>query len=653
MLSFRNLACRRDAEVLFSDVNQVIYRAQKVGVTGANGCGKSSLLQMILGQLDPDDGEVELQNGVEVAHVAQETVSSDASALDFVMDGDRRLRDIEKELAAAGDDGNLTANLLAEYDAIGGYTAQSRAGTLLYGLGFSAEQHHFPVARFSGGWRMRLNLAQALMCRSDLLLLDEPTNHLDLDAVLWLENWLQVYTGTLLLISHDREFLDRTVGHIFNIEQRSARLYTGDYSAFEAARAERLAGEHAAYEKQQRRMAEIQGFVDRFRAKATKARQAQSRLKMLERMTVIAPAHVDSAFRFAFHVPERQPNPLVALDRATVGYAQTPILDGVRLNLQPGDRIALLGINGAGKSTLLKTLVGELDALAGERFVSPYLKMGYFAQHQVDQLRYDQSALDHLLALDASLSESTGRDVLGGFGFHGDQALQVCGTMSGGEKARLALALIVHQRPNLLLLDEPTNHLDLNMRQALCEALQTFEGALVVISHDRFLLRSVADELWLVADGSVQPFTDDLDGYARWLSKRRTESVADLAVSGADTGSADRVTPPQEQSASSAHSATDRKSRKRQDAAQRNRLQPLKRAAQQLELKNTQLCDELESVRAQLGDNHLYSSEAKETLADLLRQEASLAAAVVQSEEEWLEALDALETASQSQGSDH
>lgn len=637
MLSFKNLACRRDTEVLFGDVNQVIYRGQKVGVTGANGCGKSSLFLMILGQLEPDDGEIDIQSGVVVAHVAQETHSSDRPALDFVIDGDEKLRSIERQLADAGSDGNRTANLLGEFDAVGGYTAKARAGSLLHGLGFSVRQHEMPVAQFSGGWRMRLNLAQALMCPSDLLLLDEPTNHLDLDAVLWLENWLQQYAGTLLLISHDREFLDRSIGHILHIEQQSARLYTGDYSAFELARAERMAGEQAAFVKQQRRIQEIQGFVDRFRAKATKAKQAQSRLKMLERMTVIAPAHVDSSFRFTFYSPERQPNPLVTLDKARVGYGDTTVLSNVRLTLQPGDRIALLGMNGAGKSTLLKTLVGELQPLAGDHFTSPYLKLGFFAQHQVDHLQYEHSALDHLLRLDDSLSEAEGRDVLGGFGFRGDQALQTTGTMSGGEKARLALALIVHQRPNLLLLDEPTNHLDLDMRQALCEALQSFTGALVLISHDRFLVRSVADELWLVADGGLQPFDEDLDGYSRWLAKRRTAE--------ADTVSASTSS---ESTAAGESSQAARKNRKREDAANRARLQPLKRTAAAFEKKVDQLRDELENVREQLGDNQLYSNVAKEVLADLLRQEATLAATLNTAEEEWLMAMDALETAERS-----
>lgn len=633
MLSFKNLACRRDTEVLFGDVNQVIFRGQKVGVTGANGCGKSSLFLMVLDRLEPDDGEIDIQSGVVVAHVAQETSSSERSALDFVIDGDENLRAIERQLDASADDGNRTATLLGEYDAAGGYTAKSRAGGLLHGLGFTGTQHEMPVSQFSGGWRMRLNLAQALMCPSDLLLLDEPTNHLDLDAVLWLENWLQQYAGTLLLISHDREFLDRSVGHILHIEQQSARLYTGNYSAFELARAERLAGEQAAFVKQQRRIQEIQGFVDRFRAKATKAKQAQSRLKMLERMTVIAPAHVDSTFRFAFHSPERQPNPLVSLDHASIGYGSETILDNVRITLQPGDRIALLGMNGAGKSTLLKTLVGDLAPLSGEHFTSPYLKLGYFAQHQVDHLHYEDSALDHLLRLDESLSESDGRDVLGGFGFRGDQALQITGTMSGGEKARLALALIVHQRPNLLLLDEPTNHLDLDMRQALCEALQSYTGALVVISHDRFLVRSVADELLLVADGTLQPFDEDLDGYSRWLAKRRAAELASM------------TDPSITDSAAGDASQAARKNRKREGAANRARLQPLKRAASKFEKKVEQLRDELDTVREQLGDNQLYSNEAKETLAGLLRQEADLAADLNTAEEDWLIALDELESA--------
>jgi len=629
MLSLKNLACRRDTEQLFSDVNQIIYRAQKTGITGANGSGKSSLFSLILGELEPDEGEVELQNGVVIAHVAQETGASERCALDFVIDGDVALRGVEAKIDHIADhDGAAHANLLAEFEAMGGYSAAARAGSLLFGLGFSATQQQQPVSQFSGGWRMRLNLAQALMCPSDMLLLDEPTNHLDLDAVIWLEQWLLQYSGALLLISHDREFLDRTIKQILHIEQSSMKLYTGDYSAFEKARAEQLAGQQSAYVRQQKKIGEIQGFVDRFRAKATKARQAQSRLKMLEKMTLIAPAHIDSAFRFSFRAPVKLPHPLLTLEKVSAGYAQNTVLQSVDMTVQVGDRIGLLGMNGAGKSTLLKTLVGDLAPLAGEREASTHLAIGYFAQHQIDQLQFTQTPLQHLLNCDKALAESAARDFLGGFGFQGEQVSQKVSTLSGGEKARLALSLIVYARPNLLLLDEPTNHLDLDMRQALCEALQSFQGALLVISHDRFLLRSVADEFLLVADGGLRPFDDDLDGYARWLADNREQS-----------GSA---TTKQE---SKGLSAADRQERKREAAQRRAQIAPLRKVAEKIEKQLEHVRDDLEFLREKLADNQLYSDNKKQELAELMQQEAKLQAKITELEESWLQALENLENA--------
>ncbi len=630
MLTFKNLGCRRDREQLFSGISQVIYRGQRVGVTGANGCGKSSLFGLILGELDPDEGGVEIQNGVTVGSVAQEMKTVDRSAIDYVIDGDRDLRQLEQQLEQAQhEDGGRYATLLADYESAGGYSAKARAGTLLNGLGFAASEQQLPMQHFSGGWRMRLNLAQALMCPSDLLLLDEPTNHLDMDAIIWLEHWLSQYAGTLLLISHDREFLDRTINHVLHIEQGSAWLYTGDYSAFEQARAERLSGQQAAFEKQERRVKEIQGFVDRFRAKATKARQAQSRLKMLERMTRVAPVHSESTFGFAFQPPVRLGNPLVQFDDASAGYGETVVLKKLKTSLQAGDRVGLLGRNGAGKSTFLKSLVGEIPMLAGHRHISPALNTGYFAQHQIDQLEFSESALSHLLALDETLGESSGRDFLGGFGFRGDQALQSVGTMSGGEKARLSLALIVYQRPNLLLLDEPTNHLDMAMRQALVDALQSFEGALIVVSHDRFLLRATVDDLWLIDDGLIEPFADDLDGYARWLMQGKRQVSDDSA-----------------QPQFAAVASTDRRAAKKQSAAKRAVLQPLKKVANQCEKRVQTLEIKLEKLREQLADNGLYSNDQKELLADLLRQETGVKTELETAEEQWLEALDQLEQAS-------
>ncbi len=649
MLRLTNVACRRDKTLLFSGADEFFTRSQKTGVTGANGCGKSSLFGMILGHIDTDEGEIEIQADSVIAHVAQETPRTEKSALDYVIDGDTRLRALERQLEKAQaeaeqSDGMLQANLLADFEAQGGYTAKARAGSLLYGLGFGGDEHHQPLQSFSGGWVMRLNLAQALMCPSDILLLDEPTNHLDLDAVLWLESWLKRYQGMLLLISHDREFLDRTVNSIVHIEQGSLTRYTGNYSEFETRRAERLAGQQALYTRQQREVQQIQRFVDRFRAKATKARQAQSRVKMLERMTLIAPAHVDSQFSFSFAAPDHQPDPLVVLDKIDAGYAGHTVLKQCNFTLRVGDRIALLGMNGAGKSTLIKTLVGDLPVLAGQRTGSNTLKIGYFAQHQVDQLDYSHTALDHLLQHDSSVGEAAARSILGGFGFGGDAALQKVETMSGGEKARLALALIVHSRPNLLLLDEPTNHLDLEMRHALGVALQSFEGALIVVSHDRYVLQSVADELWLVADGRVKPFEEDLDGYARWLSAQRQGTVSEDNTTTAGQLSAQTLESTDGGSERSL-SAVERKEQKRLQAEQRKQLQPLRRKITELERKLDTIKAELAGVEEKLGDNQLYTNEGKSELESLLLQQADLKKSESATEDAWFTASEQLQDA--------
>ncbi len=607
----------------------VVHRGQKVGLTGANGCGKSSLFAMIQGELEPDDGEISLQQHVTVTHVAQESHVSNTPALEFVIDGDKKLRALESQLDSVQDDGEKHAELLVELEQAGGYTVKSRAGALLNGLGFTTEQHALPVSDFSGGWRMRLNLAQALMSPSDLLLLDEPTNHLDLDAVLWLEQWLRHMEGTLLMISHDREFLDRITTHTLHIEQKSAILYTGNYSEFETQRASRLANQQALYVKQQQSIAQMQSFVDRFRAKATKARQAQSRIKMLERMTKLAPAHVDSPFQFSFMKPESLPNPLLLLRDADVGYNDTTILNKISLNIQSGDRIGLLGANGAGKSTLIKAIVGDLALQSGERLPAHKLVIGYFAQHQVDQLRDDQSPLQAIQAADSSLSDTQARNYLGGFGFIGDQALQSASTMSGGERARLALALIVYTKPNLLLLDEPTNHLDIQMRDALAHALQEYGGALMVISHDRSLLRSVVDDLILVSDGKVGPFDDDLDGYARWLSDYR--SRANNAHS--------------EQTVTSSAPVVDRKQQKRDEAAARALLRPLTQAVQKFERQLEKGMAQLSETRESLASNEVYNSENKAKLTELLALESDQKRQVDDIEEQLLEAMQALEVA--------
>ena len=546
---------------MFTAADFAVFPGQKVGITGANGTGKSSLFALLRGELHADAGDVDVPAKWIFAHVAQETPAVDQPAIEYVLDGDAELRAIEHDLCAAehAGDGVRLATLHGEYDHQGGYAANSRAAQLLYGLGFSAAQHSSAVQEFSGGWRMRLNLARALMRRSDVLLLDEPTNHLDLDAVLWLEDYLRAYPGALLLISHDREFLDRVVEAIVHIENETLTLYTGNYSSFEQQRAAQRAGQQADFARQQREIAHIRSYIDRFKTHASKARQAQSRMKALERMELIAPAHVDTPFRFAFRDPQKIPNPLLTLEHVCAAYPERPVLGDANLQLVPGDRVGLLGPNGAGKSTLIKVLAATQGVSSGKRIEAQDVRIGYFAQHQLEQLDISSSPLQHLQRLDPRAREQDLRNFLGGFGFSGDTVMGSVELFSGGEKARLVLALLVYQRPNVLLLDEPTNHLDLEMRHALTVALQDFGGAMVIVSHDRFLLRSVTDRWLMVADGGVQEYDGDLEEYRGWLTERRARQtrVADVV---------DRV-----------DSAQLRKDRKRTEAEQRQREQPLRR----------------------------------------------------------------------------
>ncbi|HEY5808345.1 MAG TPA: ATP-binding cassette domain-containing protein, partial [Povalibacter sp.] len=512
MLTFSSLSLRRGTRLLLKEASFTIYRGEKVGIVGKNGTGKSSLLSLMLGELHPDAGSFDRPSQLVLAHVAQELDATDQSAIDFVMDGDEELRSTEAAIARAeaADDGIKLGELHARYAAIGGYDARSRAGRLLHGLGFASEDEQRAIREFSGGWRVRLNVAQALMCRSDLLLLDEPTNHLDLDAVIWLEEWLRNYPGTLLMIAHDREFLDRTVERIVHIEHGTARIYTGNYSKFEEQRAEQLSQQQSMYERQQREIKHMMSFVERFKAKASKARQAQSRIKALERMERIAPAHVDSEFEFSFLPPDKLPQPLLTIEDQSAGYGDYVVLRSLGMTVSPGSRIALLGRNGAGKSTMMKLLAGELAPLAGKRTEARDLRIGYFAQHQLEQLSVSESPMEHLKrmggATAARATEQDLRSFLGKFGFSGDRVFEPVGPFSGGEKARLVLALVSYMRPNLLLLDEPTNHLDLEMRQALAVALQDFDAAVVLVSHDRHLLRAVADDLILVDQGRARAF---------------------------------------------------------------------------------------------------------------------------------------------------
>ncbi len=630
MLRFDHLALRRGPRLLLGEADFTLHTGWKVGITGGNGTGKSSLFSLIQGDLQPDEGSLSLPPRLEIAHVAQEMPALSRAAIEFVIDGDRELRRIEQALAAAqaDNDGAQQARLHEALQHADGYTATARAGELMHGLGFTAGDELRPVSHFSGGWRMRLNLAQALMCRSDLLLLDEPTNHLDLDAVIWLEEWLRSYPGTLLLISHDRDFLDRITDHIVHLEQQRATLYSGNYSGFEQIRAARLANQQVEYEKQQREIAHIHSYVDRFRAKATKARQAQSRLKALQRMELIGPAHVDSPFHFDFLTPEKNPHPLLQLHKASAGYGETTILQGLEITIEPGDRIGLLGPNGAGKSTLIKLLAGELQPLDGERLPAQDLRIGYFAQHQLDQLDPDANCLLHLQRLDPRASEQSLRNFLGGFGFQGDRVLEPVAPFSGGEKARLVLALLVYQRPNLLLLDEPTNHLDLEMRLAVGLALQAYEGAMLIVSHDRHLLRITSDRLWLVHAGKVDDFKGDLDDYPAWLASLRRGTTAEIQ----DAPQGD-------------HTANARKDRKRQQAEQRRQLQPLKNELRKLERQIAALQQEQRQLEAQLADSAIYEADRKTELKTLLADKAALDSQLDASEARWLEIGEQIEAA--------
>ncbi len=533
MISFRNFALRRGERLLLSDVDLALHAGYRVGVVGRNGAGKSSLFAALLGDVEPDCGDLDLPGKARVASVAQETPHLPDPALDFVMSGDDVLHAAvraERE-AMAREDWEAVAEAHLRLAEVNGYDADARAGRLLHGLGFPAVTHEKPVADFSGGWRVRLNVARALMMPSDLLLLDEPTNHLDLDAVVWLEDWLRRYDGTLLVISHDREFLDNVTTHILHLHDGRAKLYVGNYTAFERQRAEHLRQQQIAFEKEQAERAHLQKFIDRFKAKASKARQAQSRMKRLEKLAGTEAVRAERGIHIDFPVPARLPNSLLSLRHVDAGYGQgAKILGDVGFALEAGDRIGLLGPNGAGKSTLVKTLVGDLDPMAGERVAHPDLVIGYFAQHTVESLVEGTSPIDHLKAISPDSPTQDFRNFLGRWQFRGDRAFELIDTFSGGEKARLALALIAWRKPNVLLLDEPTNHLDLEMREALAEALSDFDGAIVMVSHDRHLIGLVCDTFWRVHDGVVEPFNGDLDDYAAWLRARPVPSAANASV---------------------------------------------------------------------------------------------------------------------------
>jgi ATP-binding cassette subfamily F protein 3 len=631
MLALSNISLRRGSKVLIENATFQAHAGQRIGVIGPNGCGKSSMFAMFLGELEPDDGELVLDSRYQIAHVAQESPRGSGSAVDYVMDGDSELRQVQAAIAegeAAADPPDLHV-LYERMEAIDGFTAESRASRLLHGLGFAADDYSNPVDSFSGGWRMRLNLARALMCRSDILLLDEPTNHLDLPAILWLERWLKRYEGILLVVSHDRDFLDEVCTRIAHIENCTMSLFTGNYSQFEKLRAEQLALQQAMYVRQQKQIKHLQSFVDRFRYKASKARQAQSRIKMLERMEQIAPAHVDSPFRFHFSEPEKQPQQLLGLADATLGYGDDIILDDVNLNLLAGDRVGLLGVNGAGKSTLVKGLSTGSTLLKGERLLSKDTKIGYFAQHQLDLLRHESSPIDHLRDYAPDDREQDQRNFLGRFGFGGERIFEPVAPFSGGEKARLVLALMIRQGPNLLLLDEPTNHLDLEMRQALSVALIEYTGALVVISHDRHLLRSVCDELLIVHDGIVDRFDRSLDDYPAWL--REQEERLDQSVAKWNNDPAKPL---------------NKKQQRQEQAEQRRRLKPLQDKVREVEKALDSNRARLAELNSRLADESIYANpDRKDELTRLIQDQVAVKSLVESLEGEWLDASEELEQA--------
>jgi len=632
MITLSNVELRRGIKVLLEDAELVVHPGQHIGIIGGNGTGKSSLFKLLLGQIAPDAGDLFIPSTWRIAHMVQELANSEHSAVDYVLDGDPQVRAIEKAIAKSTLDED-NDRLVLEYeklDAANGFDAHYRAEQLLHGLGFTQAEVNRPVNSFSGGWRIRLNLAQALMSPSDLMLLDEPTNHLDLDATLWLEQWLKTYPGTLLIISHDRDFIDNVVERIVHLEHQKTNCYKGNYSTFERVRSERLALQQASFEKQQKRRKEVEGFIARFRAKASKAKQAQSRVKELQRMEDIAPAHIDSPFNFDFPSPKKAHSALVNISQADLGYGDKKILKQVNFDLQPGTRIGLLGPNGAGKSTLIGSLTGDLDLLDGKRVYGENIKVGYFAQHQLEVLDLQASAFLHIQRISPKSTEQEIRNFLGGFDFHGDKALEPIKDFSGGEKARVALAIIVWHKPNLLLLDEPTNHLDLEMRQALTMALQGYEGALVVISHDRHLLRNTVDEFYLVANGSVDEFDGDLNDYQQWLKNynRVPDAAAQpiIAETAVENSEVKEVL-----------NSAEKKLQRQQSAEARKKLSPLTKKSKKLENEIEKFQKQLAEIEVLLADVEIYSDSNKAQLKEQLDIQASVKKSIAEKEETWFD----------------
>ncbi|MDQ8997294.1 ATP-binding cassette domain-containing protein [Acinetobacter soli] len=637
MIQLDQFSVRRGGRVLFQKASMQLHPGWKIGLTGVNGAGKSTLFAALLGGIESDSGSLTRPNVWTVAHMAQEIQALNMKAIDFVLSGDEEYWTIQHQLEHPDQLSNdELAHLYSRFDEINGYAAAAKASQLMAGLGFFDYQSQYDVASFSGGWRMRLNLARTLMSRSDLLLLDEPTNHLDLDAILWLEDWLKAYEGTLVLISHDRDFLDAITDHILHIENQQLTLYTGNYSTFETTRAERLAQQQQAFEKQQETRAHLQKYIDRFKAQATKARQAQSRIKQLERMQELAPAHVDTPFTFSFREPSKMSSPLLALEHADIGYGDKLIVTNVNLQITPTSRIGLLGMNGAGKSTLIKSLVGDLALLRGTRYASELLNIGYFAQHQMDALDGAASPMLQLSRIaDKKISEATLRAFLGSFGFSGERMDTPSESFSGGERARLALALIVWQRPNVLILDEPTNHLDLDMRHALTMALQDFEGAVVLVSHERQLIASVCDELILVHAGNSRDFDGDLHDYADWLRQARNDLMKQGQQPAAPVQSKVEAQP--------VISKLDKEAQRKEAAKRREQTRPIRKNIEKLETQIGRLQPRLAEIEIALGDSSIYDAARKDELLKLMNEQTELKQQLEQAEEQMLELMMELE----------
>ena len=637
MILLDQLSLRRGGRVLFQKASMQLHPGWKIGLTGVNGAGKSTLFSALLGGMESDHGSLSRSDVWTVAHMAQEIKALDMKAIDFVLSGDEEYWDIQHQLDHP-DQLNDTelAHLYGRFDEIHGYTAPSKASQLMAGLGFFEHQSQLNVSSFSGGWRMRLNLARTLMSRSDLLLLDEPTNHLDLDAILWLEDWLKAYEGTLVLISHDRDFLDAITDHILHIENQELILYTGNYSTFERTRSERLAQQQQAYEKQLETRAHLQKYIDRFKAQATKAKQAQSRIKQLERMQELSAAHVDTPFTFSFREPSKMSSPLLELEQADIGYGDKLIVTNVHLQITPTSRIGLLGMNGAGKSTLIKSLVGDLPLLQGQRKASELLNIGYFAQHQMDALDGNASPMLQLARIaDPKISEASLRSFLGSFGFSGERMDTPSESFSGGERARLALALIVWRRPNVLILDEPTNHLDLDMRHALTMALQDFEGAVVLVSHERQLVASVCDELILVHAGQSRDFDGDLVEYADWLRQARIDMIKNGQKPAAPVQSQVEVKP--------TISKLDKEAQRKEMARRREMSRPIRKNIEKNEAKIEKIQPRLAEIEQLLADSSLYDANRKHDLLKLMNEQTDLKVQLEQAEESMLELMMELE----------